>query len=593
MSMNSICNARIFCRHIWYASKKRITGCMFLLLPMFLLAGCARQESAGAGETAAPEGESGRQEASASREDEKAWEEAKTTPYGKYPELVTYTLGKMTGENRSNMPEGDTYEDNVYTRYLKEALNVQNEDVFEESEEQYTTSVEMAVASRMLPDVMIVEDRETLVSLAQKGLIADLTQAFETCASDGLVEMYDSYEVSALEAAMVDGRLMALPEPSFVDGPNLLWLRKDWMDALGLEEPETMEDAIEIVRAFVEQDPGGNGAGNTIGLVCHADLTGESGYNYEFQLDPVFSSFMAYPKQWVLDGDEKAVYGSVQPEAKESLAYLRGLYEEKVLDQSFMLRSMSNIAELVIQGRCGSFFGPWWAPNNPLMEAKEAAPEAVWKPYLISTAEDGKIRYYDQEASYKYVVVSAEFEHPEIVFKMASVMFDKMRYEDASNEELEAYFQNNVDSTARPLSINIDYSDALYRCYEQISAALEGETEPEELQILEHSYYVKCAAYLEHPETSEPEEWAAYMSRIEACALLNEERLEVVSPIFSGETETMREKWAELEELEKEAYLEIISGEKELDYFDTFVEEWMERGGAQITREVQEAVEKD
>ena len=102
----------------------------------------------------------------------------------------------------------------------------------------------MAVASRMLPDVMIVEDRETLVSLAQKGLIADLTQAFETCASDGLVEMYDSYEVSALEAAMVDGRLMALPEPSFVDGPNLLWLRKDWMDALGLEEPETMEDAI-------------------------------------------------------------------------------------------------------------------------------------------------------------------------------------------------------------------------------------------------------------------------------------------------------------------------------------------------------------
>ena len=72
---------------------------------------------------------------------------------------------------------------------------------------------------------------------------------------------------------MVDGKLMALPEPSFVDGPNLLWLRKDWMDELGLEEPETVEDAIEIIRAFVEKDPGGNGEGNTIGLVCHGDLT--------------------------------------------------------------------------------------------------------------------------------------------------------------------------------------------------------------------------------------------------------------------------------------------------------------------------------
>ena len=60
-----------------------------------------------------------------------AWEEAKNTPYGKYPELITYTLGKMTGGNRSNMPERDTYEDNVYTRYLRECLNIQNKDVFE------------------------------------------------------------------------------------------------------------------------------------------------------------------------------------------------------------------------------------------------------------------------------------------------------------------------------------------------------------------------------------------------------------------------------------------------------------------------------
>ena len=43
------------------------------------------------------------------------------------------------------------------------------------------------------------------------------------------------------------------------------------------------------------------------------------------------------------------------------------------------------------------------------------------------------------------------------------------------------------------------------------------------------------------------------MSRIEACALLEEERLSVISPIFSGETETMAEKWSELQEVEKEA----------------------------------------
>ena len=52
----------------------------------------------------------------------------------------------------------------------------------------------------------------------------------------------------------------------------------------------------------------------------------------------------------------------------------------------------------------------------------------------------------------------------------------------------------------------------------------------------------------------------------------------------------MAEKWSELQELEKEAYLRIISGEEELDYFDVFVEEWLEQGGAQVTQEVREAV---
>lgn len=168
----------------------------------------------------------------------------------------------------------------------------------------------------------------------------------------------------------------------------------------------------------------------------------------------------AFPKQWILQEDGTVVYGSVQPQVKEALAEVRKLYEEKLLDDSFMLRTMANIAELIVDGKCGSFFGPWWAPNNPLMEAMEKNPDAVWEPYLIRTTEDGKLQYYDQNPSYKYVVVRKDFEHPEIVFKMASVMFDKMRTEGRYNEELAYYFQTNVDSTARPISHNIDYSDA-------------------------------------------------------------------------------------------------------------------------------------
>ena len=53
------------------------------------------------------------------------WESAAQSPYGAYPELVTYTLGQMSGANNSNLPDGNTYEDNAYTRYLKKILNIQ------------------------------------------------------------------------------------------------------------------------------------------------------------------------------------------------------------------------------------------------------------------------------------------------------------------------------------------------------------------------------------------------------------------------------------------------------------------------------------
>ena len=46
------------------------------------------------------------------------------------------------------------------------------------------------------------------------------------------------------------------------------------MEKLGLAAPVTMEDIEEILRRFVEEDPGGNGAGKTVGLLCNPEIAG-------------------------------------------------------------------------------------------------------------------------------------------------------------------------------------------------------------------------------------------------------------------------------------------------------------------------------
>mgnify|MGYP003034317759 FL=1 len=110
-------------------------------------------------------------------------------------------------------------------------------------------------------------------------------------------------------------------------------------------------------------------------------------------------------------------------------------------------------------------FGPWWAPNNPLANAVSRNPDADWQPYLIATDSDGTTSYHSQNPCYKYVVVRKGYEHPEIAAKMISVMFDKVRFDCTDSEEFKNYYQLNVEPTARPLSINVDYNNALSICY--------------------------------------------------------------------------------------------------------------------------------
>lgn len=521
-------------------------------------------------------------------------EEARTTPFGAYPETIEYTLGKMTSVNNSNMPENDTYTDNAYTRYIKSVINVQNVDAFEANDSQYDTNVSMAISMGSLPDIMVVSSQDEVEQLVGAGLIEDLTESYNNCISDRIRKMYESYGDSLKDMVTYDGKIMALPETNITDGPNLVWLRKDWMDKLGLSEPHTIDDVVNIVKHFISEDPGNNGEDasgkpNTVGLAVDTDVTGECGYSSEFLLDIIFACFGAYPKQWIMNDDGEIVYGSVTDEAKEALSYINSLYNQGVIDNDFLLRTSTNICELIENGLCGSFFGPWWAPNNPLSNAVSKNPDANWQPYLIATDSDGTTSYHSQNPCYKYVVVRKGYEHPEIAAKMISVMFDKVRFDCTDSEEFKNYYQLNVEPTARPLSINVDYNNALSICYRNIDATISGRKNPDSLELLERSFYDACSEYIKNANKTSTQ-WAAYMSRIKACSLIAQDNIKVVDSLYFKTTDTMKSHWWRLKAKEKEAYLKIISGEEDISYFDTFVKEWNEQGGQIITSEVSESM---
>ena len=543
------------------------------ILILTLLAGC----SFGTGGMKKTDGDV------SSVKDRENWDIAETSPLGKYPELVTYTLGQMKGTNNSNLPEGQTYEDNAYTRYLKKTLNVQNKNIFMESEERYDEALNILVKDRNLPDIFLVSDRETL-----EELVEDLTEVYKSCASDKIQEMYESYGKELLASGTFDGKLFALPETAIDDGSQLLWLRRDWMEQLGVKEPKTLDEALSVIRAFQENRMGAEEGEDPVGLVCDPGLVGTVSTSYS--VDSVFEMFGAYPQQWIKNADGEIVYGSLTEETKEALGYLRELYKQGILDPDFALRAQNNIRDLVVNGKCGAFFGLWWTPNNPLMDEYRKNKETDWEPYYLTADAKRTVEVYSTFWDSKYVVVRKGYEHPEIVMKILSVLFDYSRYEAEDADEVNSYFALNVDPTARPLMINVDYNEATYMVTKHIREALysPGNAKTrEDLSAIEASYFDACKEYLK-AEVPSVEAWAAYKSRISAVGLLVDANYRASEKKYLGDGDGEIPQTLRL--LEKNAFIQIIMGKKPVSSFDSFVEEWYRKGGDSLTERVRKGI---
>lgn len=179
---------------------------------------------------------------------------------GAYVDTLTITLGRFAEPSAAALfPEGQTFEDNAYTRYIESKLNVDLVDSFEAGGDAYTNQLATCVASGELPDILTVNSYDTFVQMVNNGLTYDLTDVYEEYASDYVKSLYDSYDGRCLGMATFDGRLMGIPGTNPDNSvPVLCWMRKDWLDKLGINpDPDgdlciTLDDIAAVARAFVD-----------------------------------------------------------------------------------------------------------------------------------------------------------------------------------------------------------------------------------------------------------------------------------------------------------------------------------------------------
>lgn len=546
-------------------------------------------------------GDSGSGSANLSEAEQAAWDAAANDPYGKYPELVTYTCGyNLTNQGADTLAgtpyESDTAENNAYTRYLRELLNIQNENEFEAvTGPDYDQKVSLCIAAQSIPDIMYVSDYATLVDLVENDLIEDLTDVYNNLACDTVKASYESYgsENSPLNTVTFDGKIMAIPKTQLSDGQDFLWVRKDWMDRIGLEEPKTLDDLAELLRAFINNDPDGNGQNDTVGLAVHPEVYGYYPNN-TFAIDNIFTALGAYPFVWITDADGKAAYGSVQPEMKEALSLLHDWFAEGLLDKEFTSRTYDDVVAMISSGQCGAYIGPWWSPFNVAQTSTYAMKDAEWINISCPVSENGKINAINTKPYAGFVVVRKGYEHPEIAMKIVNVNseYSKQDKSDATKEIIEnqsiAYFNWPLYCEVQPGN-NAEIMTA------HVQDVLDGSAGADSLTTEEQSYYeaaVRFSGAEAAGQKAESADYSQYMSRVVSMKRMIDEPANFLTPSFFETTDTMKVKWASLEKIEMQAILKIIVGEADVSSFDTFVNDWNNAGGAEITEEVNEAIQK-
>ena len=67
--------------------------------------------------------------------------------------VIKVSIGRQTLQNVA-FPEGDTYEDNAYTRMAEKKLNIDIVDEFEANGDDYDRQVSLALSAGEIPDMM-------------------------------------------------------------------------------------------------------------------------------------------------------------------------------------------------------------------------------------------------------------------------------------------------------------------------------------------------------------------------------------------------------------------------------------------------------
>jgi len=226
--------------------------------------------------------------------------------------------------------------------YVKEKFGIELVPTF--AYDNWQQKYSLLLASGQIPDLTVLPI-SNFYEYAIEGAYMDITD---------LVGDYPgimAYVGELWPRLSVDGVVYGLPNKN-ISGKYNFYYRKDWLDKLGLEEPVTQDQFVEMLRAFTEDDPDGNGEDDTYGFAMYSTGSGPS------SMEMFYGMFGAAPG-FYMDQDGVVEIGDISLGYKDMLAFVKSLIDSGYIDPESFTQTSDQKWQKFLRGGFGASVG-WW-----------------------------------------------------------------------------------------------------------------------------------------------------------------------------------------------------------------------------------------
>lgn len=424
--------------------------------------------------------------------------------------------------------------------------------------ETYLEQLNLRIAAGDMPDVFSpwngIESE-----LIESGALLDLTDLLQEKAphlwESIPEEMWDAVKANDPTG---ENRIYVIPQVLNY-GRNGGMIRQDWLDSLGLKMPTTQEEFVDVLRAFKNDDPNGNGVADEISTGGRAEVRwmGQMFGQYGIAM------WEGYPQWDIYDGE--LTYSAVTQNMKDCLEWMSELYAEGLLDPETLLNDKSAWDGKINSG----VVGVWehlpqecynYAEN--IYSGTGVKPQIAILPAISAPGYEG---YYTHRQMNGGGFVVANTEDEEKIDKIMKVL-------DAyGNQDMWMEFYNGVEGM---------HSEVID------GKAVRLPDDPSTQQNLVLAPYNSIATIdfqvnVLSTQLTEDREWAV------SQAVENVQKNQEYVKSFAGDgmPDSIYSDYPDIgnRTLYVEYATKIIAGEYPIDKFDEFVEKWYASGGKEVT----------